>query len=302
MAFYLGIDGGGSKTLCLIGDESSVLGDGSGGGSNVVHLGETRAAESLAAAIKLACAAAGISPSQIACTCMGASGGARPQIADVLRRVLGKIVGGKVLIVGDMEIALESAFDGGPGLVVIAGTGSIAYGRNQSGETLRVGGWGHAISDEGSGDWIGRHAVAAALREFDESERSDLLTEILKFWKLESRENLVILANASPAPEFASLFPLLVDLEQVNAVARQILIRAGKELAKLAEIAIRRLTKGAEAVPVAMTGGVSVYGARVREAFYNELTARCPAAVVRPLAVAPVKGALAMARRGTPSR
>src|ERR1700704_2740662 len=112
MAFYLGIDGGGSKTLCLIGDESSVLGEGSGGGSNVVHLGEARTAESLAAAIEHACAEAGISFSEIACTCMGASGGARPQIADVLRRVLGKIVGGKVLIVGDMEIALESAFDG----------------------------------------------------------------------------------------------------------------------------------------------------------------------------------------------
>src|SRR2546426_12051867 len=106
-----------------------------------------------------------------------------------------------------LPISLEAAFGRGPGVVVIAGTGSIAYGRNAAGQTARAGGWGFAISDEGSGYWIGRAAVASAMRSLDEEGKSPLLDTILKTWKLESLDELVVTANATPPPNFAALLP-----------------------------------------------------------------------------------------------
>ena len=162
VAIYLGIDGGGSKTSCLIGDETSVLGTGTGGASNVVRVGEAQARESLASAIRQACTVANLNPSQISSVCVGLAGAARTEISELVKRIVSELVPGKVKVVGDNVIALEAAFGGGPGVIVIAGTGSIAYGRNREGQTARAGGWGFAISDEGSGHWIGRTAVAAA--------------------------------------------------------------------------------------------------------------------------------------------
>ena len=133
MPYFLGIDGGGSKTRCLLGDEKTVLGSGAAGACNVVRVGERCAQTSLEGAIHEACTQAGISPSQIAVTCAGIAGAARPQMTSITRRLISNIVSGKVEVVGDMEIAFESAFGTGPGVIVISGTGSIAYGRNEIG-------------------------------------------------------------------------------------------------------------------------------------------------------------------------
>jgi glucosamine kinase len=302
MVFYLGIDGGGSKTSCVIGDENSVLGAGSAAGSNVVRVGEAQARESLFAAIRQACNSAGISAQQITHTCVGVAGAARPQISDTVRRLLSQIVGGEIQIVGDMVIALEGAFGGGPGIVVIAGTGSIAYGVNAENQTARAGGWGFAISDEGSGHWIGRAAVSAAMRCHDQEEddqRSALLAAILKAWTLENLEQLVVMANASPPPDFSRLFPAVLAMAEAgDSAARQVLTHSGDELARLGEIVLRRLFSEATSVPVAMTGGVFASSALVREVFYNSLRSACPNATVKSGVVDPVIGALALARKG----
>ena len=96
MAIYLGIDGGGSKTTCLIGDESSVLGSASAGGSNVVRVGEVRAGEALEAAIRQACAAANVAPSEIRRTCVGMSGGARRETNEIVRRLVAGCLAGEI--------------------------------------------------------------------------------------------------------------------------------------------------------------------------------------------------------------
>ena len=172
MAIFLGIDGGGSKTSCLIGDETSVLGSGSAGGSNFVRGGEAAAKESLAAAIRQACMVANVKTSEIVSTCAGMAGVVSSETADTVRRILAEIVPGESEVVGDNAIALEAAFGGGPGVIVIAGTGSIAYGQNAAGESARAGGWGFAVSDEGSGQWIGRTAVSSLLRAQDEGRET----------------------------------------------------------------------------------------------------------------------------------
>ena len=241
---FLGIDGGGSKTACLVGDESSVLGSGSASGSNPVRLGEGKARDALVSAIRQACEVAGVAPAQIRRTCVGLAGAARPEISTLVQQMIAEVVSGEIEIVGDMVIALEAAFGVGPGVIVIAGTGSIAYGRNGKGQTARAGGWGHAVSDEGSGHWIGRAALSAALRASDESgeQGSALLTQIMKLWRAESRTQVVLAANASPAPDFAALLPaVLAAADSGDAGARKVLVRAGTELSDLAGIVIRRL-------------------------------------------------------------
>ena len=299
MAFFLGIDGGGSKTTCLVGDETTVLASATSGGSNLVRVGEVRARESLQQGIRQACSSAGITPQKIHRACLGAAGAARPEVRDILHRLLAELISGEIHIVGDMQIALEAAFDNASGVVVIAGTGSIAYGRNSQNQIARAGGWGFAVSDEGSGHWIGRMALSAALRAQDQGQHSLLLEAIQKSWGKPSQAELVLAANAAPAPDFAALFPSVLSVaDQGDPAARAVLTRAGAELSSLAKIVILRLFSPGGPVPVAMSGGVFTNSPLVREVFYNSLRSQCPDAVLNHAVVEPVQGALALARRG----
>jgi glucosamine kinase len=298
VGLFLGIDGGGSQTSCAIGDETSLLGSGSGAGSNVLRVGEAQARKSIASAVHQACTTAKVTPQQIKRTCIGIAGGARPETTEIVRKILGNLVSGEIEVVGDMVIAMEAASDGGPGVVVIAGTGSIAYGRNAAGQTARAGGWGFAISDEGSGHWIGRAAVTAAMRVCDEGQIGMLLENIMKTWGVITREQMIVVSNASPSPDFAALFPaVLAAADAGDPSAHDILARAGAELATLAKIVISRIFADAASAPVAMSGGVFRNSALVRQVFYNRLRLECPNAMVNINLVDPVKGALELARR-----
>jgi glucosamine kinase len=301
VSIFLGVDGGGSKTSCVIGDENSVLGTGTSGGSNVVRVGETQARESLGTAIRAACAEAKIIPTQIKRTCVGIAGGARPEIANVVRRLLLELVGGEIEIVGDQVIAMAAAFGDGPGVIVIAGTGSIAYGRNTSGKLVRAGGWGFAISDEGSGHWIGRAAVKASLRAYDQAGHditSPLLEGIMTFWGVTLVEQLVVMANS--APDFSALLPTVLSATAAgDEVARNVLTQAGSELAALAALVIDRLFKKDESIPVAVSGGVFYNATLVREIFDNRICDAYPQASLKNELIDPASGALALARKNT---
>jgi glucosamine kinase len=317
--YYLGIDGGGTKTTCAVGDESHLLATASAGASNIVRVGETRARESLQQSVRQACAAAGITPAQVSGTCVGGSGAARPELAEIVHRSLAEILLSPIDVVGDMQIALEAAFDTGPGVIVIAGTGSIAYGRDQQGTTVRAGGWGFAIGDEGSAHWIGHAAVNAVLRAADprpndpkslrsreetlasESAPPDSLAAALrKAWGVTSLSDLARAANSTPPPDFAALFPAVAASK--DALALQVLASAGRELAHIAVTVARHLfpESGTASVPVAMTGGVFRHSPQTREDFYNELRRLDPRVEINPQVVDPVEGALKMARRGAP--
>ncbi len=301
MSIFLGIDGGGSKTSCVIGDENSVLGTGMSAGSNVVRVGETQARKSLGIAVRAACAEAKIIPAQIKKTCVGIAGGARPEIANVVRRLLLELIGGEIEIVGDQVIAMEAGFGSGPGVIVIAGTGSIAYGRNTEGTLARAGGWGFAISDEGSGHWIGRAAVAASLRTYDQAgheSTSPLLEGIMKFWGVTLVEQLVVMANS--APDFSALLPtVLFATEAGDHVASNVLTQAGLDLAGLAGIVIDRIFGKDESVPVAVSGGVFYNCALVREIFDQRIRDAYPQTSLKNQLIDPASGALALARKNS---
>jgi N-acetylglucosamine kinase-like BadF-type ATPase len=296
--FFLGIDGGGTKTRCVIGDENSVLGEGSGSGCNIVRVGEACARDSLSSAIHEACVQAEVSPQQLARTCAGVAGAADDGVASLVQRVLIEIVGGAIEVIGDMEIALESAFGGGAGAIVIAGTGAIAYGRNDRGECARAGGWGRLISDEGSGHWIALQAIGAALREHDRGKKSQLLDDLMGALEVRSVHDLAVKANSDPVPEFARLFPVVAKAQEADdAIATEVLERAGCELAATAQSVIGRLFLDSEHASVATHGGVFTRSALVKEAFRAELNRLCPGAICVDSEIDPALGALQRARR-----
>jgi len=299
VSFFLGIDGGGSKTRCVVGDENSLLGAGSSSSCKVQRVGEDCARDSLSAAVHEACIQAGVSPRQIARTCAGVTGAARPEVSEVMCELIAGVVAGEIEVVGDVEIAFEDAFGVGPGVIVIAGTGSIAYGRSDRGEVARAGGWGHAISDEGSGYWIGVEATRAALRGRDRGKDSTLLRELMEVLGAKDADEFIVQVNASPAPDFAALFPVVLSAaDHGDAVASGILEQAGNELASAAEIVIQRLFVKSEDVSVAAHGGVLVSSEQVRRALTDALHARHPTATLNCKGIDAARGALNRARRG----
>jgi N-acetylglucosamine kinase-like BadF-type ATPase len=284
------------------------------GGSNIVRLGEQQAREALHTAIRQACITAKISPSQIRAVCIGAAGAGRPETAAKIRGILEELIPGipreKIEVAGDAVIALEAAFGAGSGVIAIAGTGSIVYGRDATGNVARAGGWGFAISDEGSGHWIGRRAIALAMTARDEGLETALTDGILQAWKFNTIDELVQRANATPPPDFPRLFrTVLLAADGGDAIARELLIDAGTKLAALAAIVVRRLAPEAEggsppaapltiaALPIAMTGSVFRQSPKVRQIFYDTLQKNFPGIDVRPDLVDPVEGALARAKR-----
>lgn len=308
MPYFLGIDGGGTKTTCAVGDDSQVISTATTGPSNIVRVGEDQTRESLKEAVRQACARAGINPELVARTCIGGSGAARPELAAAVRIFLAEVVATPIDVVGDMEIALAGAFDTGPGVIVIAGTGSIAYGRDAAGATARAGGWGFAIGDEGSAHWIGREAVRAILREHDRTSgtaeslvHGQLAADLCRIWGVGSLLDLARTANSVPPPDFAALFPAIAGSD--DTLAQPIRSLAGIELARIAALVTHRLFPRdvTKTVPVAMVGGVFRHSPLTKSDFYNELCRRDSRVEIDPAIVEPVLGALRMARRAARS-
>ncbi|HEY7351576.1 MAG TPA: BadF/BadG/BcrA/BcrD ATPase family protein [Terriglobales bacterium] len=296
MAFFLGIDGGGTKTRCIVGNESSELGAGTSSSCRVQKVGEAFARDSLSAAIHETCVQVGISPREIARTCAGVTGAARTEIAEVMRGLIASIVGGEIDVVGDIDVAFQDAFDKKPGVIVIAGTGAIVFGRNELGESRRASGWGPAVSDEGSGHWIGAEAVRVALHAYDRGEKDALLAALQKQLGAESFADFIVKVNASPPPDFSVLVPQVVSsADEGDHRARELLERAGRELAGATEIVIRRLF-GDASVSVATHGGVIASSSIVKASFERNVKVNYPQAVLLDKAVDPARGALQRAR------
>jgi N-acetylglucosamine kinase-like BadF-type ATPase len=258
---FLGVDGGQSSTTAMIGDQTGrVLGAGAGGPCN--HVGKAEGAGKLKSAlgesVGLACARAGIefASAEFEAACFGMSGGPEDKaavIAEVLRI-------GKLVATDDAVIALSGATAGEPGIITIAGTGSIAFGRNAAGRAARAGGWGYIFGDEGGGFDIARQALRAALR-FEEGwgPPTELHGVLLEATALRSANETLHLfyTDEWPRSRVATLAKL-VDraATEGDAVARDILLAAGQQLAALAASVRRQLWNPGKEVVVAHIGGV----------------------------------------------
>jgi N-acetylglucosamine kinase-like BadF-type ATPase len=295
MALYLGIDAGGTKTDCAVSNGAELLGQATGASCKLARVGREKARESLQAVIRQACEVARVHPPEIQHVCIGMAGASLAEAVQWAQQTIRELIpDSTIYVAGDHVIAHRAAFGTSPGVLVISGTGSIAFGRNQKGETARAGGWGPSVSDEGSAFWVGREAVAEALRSFDLGKSNGLLVTIAECWKV-SPEEVIRLANASE-PRFPELAGAVVNAaEQGDTAAREIAERAGKALAGLASAVIQRLWPQGGVVPVALSGGVLQGSALVRQAFRDAMRVQQPQAAVSFAYVRPVLGALEIA-------
>jgi N-acetylglucosamine kinase-like BadF-type ATPase len=282
--YVLGIDGGGTKTVCLLANtRGTILGRGEAGPSNYQAVGLEAASEAIDQAIERAFQAAGRLRQRVAVICLGLAGVDRPEDEAIIRGVVTQLgVAEQAIIVNDAVIALWSGTTAGRGVVVIAGTGAIAFGVNARGEQGRAGGWGHLLGDEGSAYDIGRLAMIAALRAYDgRGEPTTLGPLIQQAWGLERLEGLIgrVYGPTLPRPQIAALAPLVVQAaQQGDAVARRILTYAGEELGAVAAAVIRRLDMPGEAFDVVTAGGVFQAGDLIVQPFWRVVTGVAPLA------------------------
>jgi N-acetylglucosamine kinase-like BadF-type ATPase len=303
MGLFLAVDAGGTKTQCLLADDERVLSRAETGTVKLMRVPEAEATARMESMLAEVAQAAGASLRAVTRTCVGLAGFSSEVAREWAGRVIGANVAGELILVGDEEIALDAAFAGGPGILVIAGTGAIAMGRAESGELFTAGGFGPVLGDEGSGYWIGLEAIRAALRAQDRlglgGVSTCLLREIEQHWGLKSTGELITLGNQrSPSPDFAELAPVVARCAEAGDVlAAGILDRAGEELAELVSLAFHKMGPGAPAqVGVAFTGSVLARVGAVREAMAARLAVSVPGARVLETAVYPLDGALWLAR------
>src|SRR5438270_4385002 len=203
----LGIDAGGTKTVCLLADDrGSVIGDARGPGANLHVAGELALEKVVHEVMEQAIGDRAIVPAAI---CLGIAGVDREDEAQTVRAIMRRIgYKSRTLVVNDALIALVAAAGDAPGVVIIAGTGAIVYGRNARGEAARAGGWGHMIGDEGSGYWIGREALSAVMRAADgRGPRTELSAEILAHFDVADVSRLPRLVYDRAQPRMAVAAP-----------------------------------------------------------------------------------------------
>jgi N-acetylglucosamine kinase-like BadF-type ATPase len=255
----IGIDAGGTKTLCLLADERGmIVSEGRGPGANLHAAGELAVEQVLREVIAAAIGSRSIVPAAI---CLGIAGVDREDEMRTVRAVMGRIGHkSRVLVVNDALIALAAGARDAPAIVIISGTGSIVYGRNADGEAARAGGWGHMIGDEGSGYWIGREALSAVMRAHDGRGPATRLTAaMLAHLNVndESRLPRIVYDREVPRMTVAAVGPIVQEAaDQGDAVARRILERAADELALAAQSVASRLEMRGDEFTFLLAGGV----------------------------------------------
>src|SRR5215470_1435315 len=295
MSLYLGIDAGATKTDCAVSNGAELLGQASAGSCKLARVGPVKARENLQAVILQACSAAKVPVGEIQHVCIGLAGASIPEAVSWAQETIREITpAATIYVAGDHIVAHRAAFGTSPGVLVVSGTGSIAFGRNQAGETARAGGWGPNVSDEGSAFWVGREAVMAALRAYDAGSEDSMLSLVAREWKV-SPEAVVRMANAAE-PQFAELSSAIASAaDRGDQTAVDIIKRAGQALAVLGTDVIKRLWPQGGVVPVGLAGGVLRGSNLVRNAFRDAIRAAYPQAAISFAVVRPVLGALEIA-------
>ncbi len=331
MSLYLAFDVGGTKTACALADEERELARVEGGSIKTLRIPGPQARANLESVLLQLVSTTGLDLRQVRRTCIGTSGIAAPEVRAWMQQAIAETVGSELVLLGDEVIALDAAFPGRRGVLVIAGTGSNIVGRAATGQMTHAGGWGPMLADEGSGHWIGQQALRACFRAIDAGPASSanhvsggdpnaeafferrsvsalndlppLLCRFLDHLGLHGLDAVIGAANAVDF-RFAQLVPVVVAAaREGDPLASATLAGAGEALAMLVAQVIARV-EGMEAglstrpvtPDVAYIGGVLTHIPAVRTAMHRAVEESYPGVRLLPEPADALAGALWHAR------
>ena len=254
----LGIDAGGTKTVCVLADDhGNIIAESRGPGANLHASGELAVEKVLHEVMETAIGESA-APAAI---CIGIAGVDREDEARTVRAIMRRIgYKSRVQVVNDALIALVAGVGDEPGIVIVGGTGSIAYGRNVEYQAARAGGWGPILGDEGSAYWIGREALAASVRAVDgRGPATQLTDDVLEHFGVANASELprVVYDSNLPRVNVATLGAIVQRAsENGDAVAKRVLERASEELALAARSVATQLEMRGDAFLFVLAGGV----------------------------------------------
>jgi N-acetylglucosamine kinase-like BadF-type ATPase len=301
VTYFIGVDGGASKTAALVVDhQGRTLGRGLAGPSNHLRVGIEMATRNVERAVSIALVEAGIAIRDVEYAYCGIAGADHPfhreRVVDSLRIFFPR---GNFIVDTDARVALTGAVGFGAGIVVIAGTGSVAFGRNAANEEARAGGWGPTLGDEGSGYWIAREGLAAIVRAHDgrgfATKMSELMCEAYGMCEPGDLPKFVYAATTH-VDDIARYGKLVIDAAHAgDDVAREILTRGGSELAECVLAIARRLQMTGTEFPVAYVGGAFHAAEMLLSPMRLRIQRDAPGAGLVPPQRTPVEGAAMMA-------
>jgi glucosamine kinase len=301
-SIVVGVDGGGTKTRIWVADErGQQLGSADAPGSAVRPGEADRSADVIVAGTREALASCEMTHVLPKVLCVGVAGvGRDPDRQALWQALVSREVAEEVVVHADAAIALDDAFGDGAGILLVAGTGSVAFGRGPTGTSSRCGGWGPICGDEGSGAWIGRRALSIVTASSDGREpQTSLIGAVLTAAQVDDVHGLVGWAATATPADLASLAPVVISSADAGDYrANALLGIATEELALHVRTLARRLFGDERAsVPVAFTGGLLSPGATLRKRVEQRLKTAVPGAQLRSEEVVPVRGAVRGALR-----
>ena len=305
----IGLDGGGTKTAAELCDGSgAVLATAAGGPSNFQVIGVETAARTIMDLVETCCHSIGCTPERLDSVVAGLTGAGRPGDQERMRQALVAEASrrGRPLrsarIESDARIALEGAMGGEPGVIVIAGTGSIVFGKDSRGVVHRSGGWGRIIGDEGSGYALGRELFRAVAASIDDRSTRTNLPRLLKESFALGTQEAIITALYRESFDVASVAPIMIEAaQQGDRVAREILASAARDLVAVVAPVVRKVRgRARRPVSVAFIGSLLTSKNRYSDRVRSLLRRTVPGAQVRPALATPVHGAVLMALADIP--
>jgi N-acetylglucosamine kinase-like BadF-type ATPase len=298
--YVVGVDGGATKTIALIGTEDgTILGRGRSGSSNYHNVGSAAASRAIKHAVTEARKLAGIGTSKVEVAAVALAGLDSPRDeANALRFVRNIKIAHRTLVIHDTLAYLRAATHGRPGIVVNSGTGSVAAGINKAGDYARAGGWGYLVDDEGSAYDIGMKALRSAFRMIDGRQpKTKLMSKLTRNLRLGRLENVLstIYSGKLGVDGIAALSPLVSASATNDKVCREILNKAGVTLAELACVVAKRLGMTHDVFPIVLVGGTYKSGRHLLQPLKARVRKECPRARVKIMKVEPALGAFSIA-------
>lgn len=293
----LGVDSGATKTDCAIANEEfEVLGVGVSGPSNYHVVGAKQARRNVELAIKCGRSVSDLEKVKIDIGCFGMAGLNTNRDSEVVTKFIKSLdVAEEYLVVSDAVTSYYAVTLGKPGVGVIAGTGSMAYGSDNKGAEVSLGGWGWLIGDEGGAFYIARKALMHVTKAVDGRASDTLLIKLAKnhFGVSEFDDLITTVYHNLPRPQAIASFAKSVSkaAQSGDRAAKEILTDAGKELAILAEATAKKVGIADQAIVVGCTGGVC-QSEIVWNAFQEEVRKKLPRATLRKPVEFPVIGLL----------